>query len=376
MRFIIDRLPAGMRVSTPVLVSAAAVGVSAVVVAFGVGAIGRSLLQPSIAADKADPLGPLTDGSSKLLEQSRKRFEGRSMYSLPPMPVRRPKIVEQPKPVEQPKVDLGPPPAPASYTGPAPTSVIGETVYFGTDTVKLGQTEKGITVIAITSSASIKLGYQRGEYDVPLLPKMDSKLMKPASSSGLTVGGAGGSSASSSGAAASGSATGAAGGAGAAGTAVGGAAGPRVGGAAGAAGFGGPRVGTRNAPGTATPVKPGDPNANPNTNPNNVGPGEQPGADRPSGPGPEGEPQLPSQAMKPQKFEPPASSNDKPVEEYVDREQLPPTLTDVQISAMNRDQARAALAAIDATNSWNVDDHSRARLNHERQLLQARISKP
>ena len=103
MRFIIDRLPAGMRVSTPVLVSAAAVGVSAVVVAFGVGAIGRSLLQPSIAADKADPLGPLTDGSSKLLEQSRKRFEGRSMYSLPPRPVPKVRVVEQPKPPEPPE---------------------------------------------------------------------------------------------------------------------------------------------------------------------------------------------------------------------------------------------------------------------------------
>ncbi|MEY5033108.1 MAG: hypothetical protein RL354_2139, partial [Planctomycetota bacterium] len=39
MKFLIDRLPAGMRVGTPVLVSAAAVGISAVVVAYGVGDI-------------------------------------------------------------------------------------------------------------------------------------------------------------------------------------------------------------------------------------------------------------------------------------------------------------------------------------------------
>jgi hypothetical protein len=37
--------------------------------------------------------------------------------------------------------------------------------------------------------------------------------------------------------------------------------------------------------------------------------------------------------------------------------------------------AQRALRAIEATSGWNVDDHSRARLNHERDLLQARVAR-
>ena len=52
------------------------------------------------------------------------------MYSLPPRPAPKVRVVEQPKPPEPPKVDLGPPPPPATYTGPAPSSVLGEFVFF------------------------------------------------------------------------------------------------------------------------------------------------------------------------------------------------------------------------------------------------------
>lgn len=42
---------------------------------------------------------------------------------------------------------------------------------------------------------------------------------------------------------------------------------------------------------------------------------------------------------------------------------------------MSVPEAQRAMRAIDATNNWNVDDHSRARLNHERELLQARVNR-
>jgi hypothetical protein len=38
-------------------------------------------------------------------------------------------------------------------------------------------------------------------------------------------------------------------------------------------------------------------------------------------------------------------------------------------------QAREAITAIDATRSWSVDDHSRARLDHERAQLVARVNR-
>jgi hypothetical protein len=114
----------------------------------------------------------------------------------------------------------------------------------------------------------------------------------------------------------------------------------------------------------------------PTANPLTDIPGDQPGGDVPSGPGPEGEPQvLPSAAMKPQQFPPPAPGEIVPPPEYVDRELLPAPLLDAQISAMTIVQARSALLAINATDSLSVDDHSRARLDHERALLRTRLDR-
>jgi hypothetical protein len=380
VKFILDRLPPGLRVGTPVLVSAAAVGISAIVVAFGVGGVAKSLIQPSIDASEADPLEPLAVDSKNLLEASRKRFEGRSMYTLPPMPVRKPRVVEQPKPVEPPKVDLGPPPPPATYTGPAPASVIGNFVFFPTLSedrkhIKVGETRAGITVMEVDGPYSVKLGYQRGEYTVSILAKADDRILKgtvptpringittgEAATSGAGTTPAGGSA----GAASAGAAAGATGAAGAAGATPGGAAGGRT-------GLRGERVGAGVKPNT-----PGSPNGNPVTDV----PGDQPGGGTPAGTGPEGEPQLPSAAMEPQRLETPGRAGggqpgeDAPPPEYVDRESLPPRLSEDQITAMSEAQARAALAAINATDRLTVDDHSRARLDHERTLLRARLDR-
>jgi hypothetical protein len=59
----------------------------------------------------------------------------------------------------------------------------------------------------------------------------------------------------------------------------------------------------------------------------------------------------------------------------VDRETLPQRLQDDEIAGMTTERARAALQAIDATDSLQVDDHSRARLDHERALLRARLGR-
>lgn len=379
MKFILDRLPPGLRVGTPVIVSAAAVGISAIVVAFGVGGVAKSLIQPSIDATEADPLAPLAVDSKNLLEASRKRFEGRSMYALPPMPVRKPRVVEVPKPVDPPKVDLGPPPPPATYTGPAPTSVVGNFVFFPTLSedrkhIKLGETKAGITVMQVDGPYSVKLGYQRGEYTVSILARADDRILKgtvptaringittgEAASSGAGAPPSGGTSAPSAGTPnAAGAATGAATPAGVAG---------------GRTGLRGERVGTGLKPATN-----GSANGNANGNAVTDVPGDQPGGGTPAGTGPEGEPQLPSAAMEPQRLPNPGgagqSGDDAPPPEYVDRESLPPRLSEDQIAAMTEAQARAALSAINATDRLTVDDHSRARLDHERSLLRARLDR-
>ncbi|MFM7259810.1 MAG: hypothetical protein ACKO3W_04325 [bacterium] len=377
MKDLLDRLPPGLRVSKPVVVSAVAVGVSAIVVWQGFGGVMRALISPSIAAEEADPIESLRkDREQDLLETSRARFVGRSMYQLPPPPpARRPKPVEPPKPVTPPP-DPGPPPPPATYTGPAPTSVFGDYVIFATlsendKRIKLGETKAGIKVIEISAPYSVRLGYQRGEYTVAMFGRINESFLRggiPASSNSgiIEVNGASGANASAN----SNATTGGAG--------TGGVVAP-------AGGRGAPSPGSTpleggrptNAPGGArAPAGSTNPATTPPRTPAPVGPGDEPGADRPRGPGPESD--LPSPAMEPVRLPPPNEPDGDGGQagvEFVDRSLLPPRLSDGQISTMSLAQAREAIAAIDATRSWSVDDHSRARLDHERSQLVTRVNR-
>ena len=383
MKELLDRLPPGLRVSVPVLVSAAAFGVSAYVVTIGVRAVIGAAFESSVDEESANPLVALEGDSSTFIETSRRRFEGRSMYALPPAPVRRPKIVEQPKPVEPPK-DPGPPPPPASYTGPMLTSIFGDYVVFSTlsdddKRIKLGETRAGVTVIEVNAPYSAKLGYQRGEYTVSLWPRINESFLRGGVPSGrlpgLSDGAGAGTSADGSKLPAVSTPASRDGSPGAVpGAAPGGAASvvgsPTTGAAVGAAG--GRPASAGSQPGQSEPSRTGAPKNDPGALP----PGDQPGADQPSGPGP-GE-ELPSAAMAPQQIPPPDESGDEggtEVTEYVDRSTLPAPISAERAGAMSVPEAQRAMRAIDATNNWNVDDHSRARLNHERELLQARVNR-
>lgn len=383
MKELLDRLPPGLRVSVPVLVSAAAFGVSAYVVTIGVRAVIGAAFESSVDEESANPLVALEGDSSTFIETSRRRFEGRSMYALPPAPVRRPKIVEQPKPVEPPK-DPGPPPPPASYTGPMLTSIFGDYVVFSTlsdddKRIKLGETRAGVTVIEVNAPYSAKLGYQRGEYTVSLWPRINESFLRGGVPSGrlpgLSDGAGAGTSADGSKLPAVSTPASRDGSPGAVpGAAPGGAASvvgsPTTGAAVGAAG--GRPASAGSQPGQSEPSRTGAPKNDPGAMP----PGDQPGGDQPSGPGP-GE-ELPSAAMAPQQIPPPDESGDEggtEVTEYVDRSTLPAPISAERAGAMSVPEAQRAMRAIDATNNWNVDDHSRARLNHERELLQARVNR-
>jgi hypothetical protein len=254
--------------------------------------------------------------------------------------------------------------------------VIGNYVFFATlgdenKSIKVGESKNGISVISVNAPYSVKLGYQRGEYTVSVWARADDRLTKgelaPSRVTGVVGNGAVVNGAVA-GSAAAGSAAGVRGLPG--GLPASGADGGKA--EAGLAGSGS-GIGAGMRPGQSTKLPRSQP---PNANPLTDIPGDQPGGDVPSGPGPEGEPQvLPSAAMKPQQFPPPAPGEDVPPPEYVDRESLPAPLLDAQISAMTIVQARSALLAINATDSLSVDDHSRARLDHERTLLRSRLDR-
>lgn len=385
MKELLDRLPPGLRVSKPVVISAVAIGISALVVWQGVASVLSAVTSPSISAEEADPIALLQKDGGDLLETSRARFVGRSMYQLPPAPVRKPKVVEQPRPVAPPP-DPGPPPPPATYAGPAPTSVFGDYVMFSTlsDTdkrIKLGETKSGIKVLEINAPYSVKLGYQRGEYTVTLWPRINESFLRggmPAGTMSGIVEGSATATPGTAGGASSAAGAGSAQGAANANAATSGAATSGVGAGRGTngAGAGAPSASGGAANPAGAPAT--SPTALPPARPQGTGPGDEPGADQPSGPGPEGE--LPSSAMAPQRLpspnaDEPEGDGGQPGIEYVDRALLPPRLEDAQISAMTLEQARNALAAIDATRSWSVDDQNRARLNHERGQLVARVNR-
>lgn len=373
-------LPAGFRVSVPLVASAAAIGLAAVVVGGRLTETVKAVFASGVSEDETDPFANLGSESETLFETSRKRFDGRSMYALPTPPVRRPPP-PPPRPPEPPKPPPGPPPAPASYTGPAPTAIVGDFVYFGALRVKLGEERDGIKVVSIDAPYSIKVEHMRGTYTVPFWSRIDARLLRGATAAASVPGITEGASAAGGSAAGAidrppvggdGEENGAA--EGPEGTPLGelqdirrsGGAAPRGPGAPGTPGAAG---------GAGSPVPVGgqggqggqgaggaDPNGNPIAEP----------------PVPAGD--LPSPAMQPQRLPKPGSAPvDEPASEgagvdYVDRALLPPPRTDAQIAAMTVEQARMALEAIDNTNSWNIDGHSRARLDHEREQLLLRIN--
>jgi len=328
---ILDRLPPGLRVGTPVLISAAAVGISAIVVAISLGSVASTLTLPSIDESESDPVTVLATKSAEEIERSRKRFDNRSMYNLPSPPPRRTTVVKREEPKPPPVVDLGPPPIPKSYAGPQPTGLLGEFVVFGS----LPEDDK-----------RIRLG--GGEFSVPLLPKSDPSVLAREGGSvrRANLGGSGATSSTPSASISSGTNTP-----------------PRVDGAGGNA--------NKSVPAGQAP-------ANGNPNPANVNAQTSAGAVNPTQPvTPAGVAPVDgsSSALQPQRLPTPPQGTEDSTPEYVDRELLPPRLSETEINGFTVDQARAALEAINSTDGWNVDNQNRARLNHERALLQARLSR-
>ncbi|HMN95611.1 MAG TPA: hypothetical protein PKC43_02965 [Phycisphaerales bacterium] len=153
------------------------VSLSALVIGGGVLAATLPGLTSAVMLPRAGSEG--TDGLAALLEEhdeaatlAVERFRGRSIFYPPPPPPRpvvrppAPPPLPPPPPVDRPPP--GPPPPPASYTGRKPSFVVGSTVYFDQGLrISVGEEVEGIRVIS-ADPYIVRLGFQRGEYDVPL----------------------------------------------------------------------------------------------------------------------------------------------------------------------------------------------------------------
>lgn len=173
---LLRTLPSGVRWSGSLIVSALALGVVAYL-----GVEQCALLLSATLAPEAAPAGQNLDRAiashDELMEVSRRRFAGRSIFTAPSAPIR----VAPPPPPPRDPPPPPPPPAPiipAEYTGQKPLGLLGNMVLFG-DGVMLapGQQNAGVTVLEIKAPYSVRLGHAGGEYDVPIFTRADlSKL--------------------------------------------------------------------------------------------------------------------------------------------------------------------------------------------------------
>lgn len=135
---------------------------------------------------KSDPsqgVATLVTKHTTEMDTYRDRFNGRSVFfkPLPPPPPPPPPVVrvEQPvtAPPPPPPAPTGPPPPPPTYGGPAVAGAVGNEVFFKARSATeagmrlvVGEERDGVKVLAVNAPQSVRLGWQRGEYDVPIFP--------------------------------------------------------------------------------------------------------------------------------------------------------------------------------------------------------------
>ncbi len=361
--------------SLPLGLAAAATIVGAGVVVLKLPSIASAVAAPFASTDEEDPLGKYLKEHDELVELSRKRVEGRYVFFAPPAP--KPPKPPPPKDDGPPKPPPPPPilPAPATYEGPKPRGLLGDIVFFDDSKVKVGDKHGDIEIVEANGPFSIKIawtksGHERGEYVVSTwgdMPKgFDVATSSPFSktSSGFKTADAKGPD----------------------GKPVDGKLPAAKPGEESEGGPGGNPATMRR--GVGPDGKPLDPKANPkNGTPGANGEGAQPGqpgeqgqpgsqpAEGAGAPPPQtqpanGEPAQPGR-QPPAPGEP--ASETKPTD-YVPLEKLPPFRTEQYLKNMSKTDAQSALNEINqALTLPNVDDHNRARLEHDASVLTERL---
>ena len=160
------------------IASAGSIVLAVVVVAAQLPAVLAAVFGSGMGKDEPkDVLAKLLDEHDTEMSTYQARFTGRSLFFKPPAPQRRPTPVVRSAPVEDPEP---PPPLPASsvYTGPSVVAILGDEVWFRAPRsgqsglrIRVGDQREGINVLAANAPWSVRLGYERGEYDINLFER-------------------------------------------------------------------------------------------------------------------------------------------------------------------------------------------------------------
>jgi hypothetical protein len=130
---------------------------------------------------QSEDMDQLIAAHDRNMETDVDRFNGRSLFYLPPVK-RRPPPPPPPKPIDDTPPPPPPPPPkptfPANYTGPALIAILGDEAWFRknstdldpTTRIKAGCVQHGIEVISTNAPRSIRVMYQGGgPYEVELI---------------------------------------------------------------------------------------------------------------------------------------------------------------------------------------------------------------
>ncbi len=160
-----------------VIANVATLLVALVILAVQLPAVLEAAFGPGLGTDEPrEVVTQLIKVHDEEMERYQTRFNGRSLFFLPPRqrtPSRDPGPVVKVPPVTPPVTPPEPPPSPV-YTGPSVIGILGDEVWFrapragkGGLRIRVGEEPReGITVLATNPPWSVKLGYQRGEYDI------------------------------------------------------------------------------------------------------------------------------------------------------------------------------------------------------------------
>ncbi len=160
-----------------VIANVATLLVALVILAVQLPAVLEAAFGPGLGTDEPrEVVTQLIKVHDEEMERYQTRFNGRSLFFTPPRrraAPRDPGPVVKVAPIPVPVAPTEPPPSPV-YTGPSVIGILGDEVWFrapragkGGLRIRVGEEPReGITVLATNPPWSVKLGYQRGEYDI------------------------------------------------------------------------------------------------------------------------------------------------------------------------------------------------------------------
>ena len=165
--------------STALAVSVAGIVIGGVVLLRHVPPLATALLSGAPDPTRPNGLNEVVERHDESAAVAKGRFDKRSFFFDPPAPRPKPQPAPPPPP-PPPPIDTTPPPPPpppAKYGGPKPYSIFGDMVFFSNKgVIKLGEERDGVKVLAINAPWTVKLGWERGEYEESIWESIDKHL--------------------------------------------------------------------------------------------------------------------------------------------------------------------------------------------------------